>query len=57
MIKMIDDCRMVALSEDDATVLRFLRKRLPDNVHEQWLQEALENDEKDMALLLLLAAL
>ena len=47
--------RLVTMSEDEATVLRFLRKQLPDEVREQWLQMALENEDKNMALLLLLA--
>ena len=57
MTKMIEDCRLVTMSEDEATVLRFLRKRLPEAVREQWLQDALETDDKDVALLLSLVTL
>ena len=57
MAEISANCRLVTLSEDEAAVLGFLRKRLSDIVREQWLQIAIENDDKDVALLLLLTRL
>ena len=57
MAKISVDCSTITMSEEDATVLKFLRRQLPYEVRDVWLELTRENGDKDAMLFLLLAFL